>query len=107
MSLDFHVASARNDAPLGSPVFSLGVHEHGVLFGLVNSLPDYPQLRRMNDYYSEVVYAGAELDALVRELDSVTSRFISEPQIGTSLHRFRDVCNQASLQGMAVYGIAD
>jgi len=107
MSLDFHIADARENAAVHRPVFSLPVDVHIALFHHPDHLRDCPQLRRIDDYYADVVYAGDQLSSLIQELERVAVRLASQPPVQAALRRFGAVCRQAVTEERALYGFAD
>jgi hypothetical protein len=107
MSLDFHIAKARDEATRGRPVFLLPDDVHAALFNRPDHLRDCPQLRRIDDYYADVVYSGSELALLIEELNRVTARLSSQTQVQVVLRQFGDACQQAITEGRALYGFTD
>jgi hypothetical protein len=103
MALDVHVLGSDAARPVDWPAcqFEEPIHS-AIFFGSVPVVQRYPLLRRMQDYYADARYSGAELRGLAAELEEVLPRFGADPPVHRVLRRFLEVCREAAARGKVV-----
>jgi hypothetical protein len=108
MALDVHVLDSDAARPVDWPAcqFEEPIHS-AIFFGGVPVAQRYPLLRRMQDYYADTRYCGADLRALVAELREVLPEFAGNPPVHRVLQRFVEVCRGAASQGKVVLCLCD
>src|SRR5437764_13593930 len=89
MALDVHILDSDAARPAGWPAcqFEEPIHR-ALLFGGVPVAQQHPLLRRMQDYYADARYSGADLRGLVAEFQEVLPKFASNPPVHRMLERF-------------------
>ena len=108
MALDVHVLDSDAARPVTWPVcqFEEPIHS-AIFFGNVPIAQRYPLLRRMQDYYADARYRGADLRDLVRELQDVLPEFTGDPPVHQVLWRFFEVCRDAASRERIVLCLCD
>jgi hypothetical protein len=108
MALDVHVLDSDTARPVDWPAcqFEETIHS-AIFFGGVPVVGRYPFLRRMQDYYADARYSGADLRDLVAELQDVLPMFANDPPVHQVLRRFAEICRRAASQGKVVLCLCD
>ncbi len=108
MSLDVHILNSNAAQPAEWPAcqFEEAVHT-AVFFGGAMSVKRYPHLARMQDYYADARYSGADLRSLVRELEEILPNFAGDPHVHQMLRRFLEICHAANSDGKCVLCLCD
>ena len=108
MALDVHILDSEAAQPAEWPVcqFEESIHS-AVFFGGALEVDGYPLLRRMQDYYADARYSGADLRGLVSELEMMQPTFANDPTVHRVLQRFLEVCRSAASQGKVVFCLCD
>jgi len=108
MALDVHVLDSDEARLADWPAcqFEEPIHS-AIFFGDVPVVQRYPLLRRMQDYYADARYGGADLRGLVMELQQVLPEFAGNPPVNRVLERFLEVCRSAASKGKVVRCLCD
>jgi hypothetical protein len=108
MALDVHILDSDSGRPVDWPAcqFEESIHS-AIFFGGVPVVQRYSLLRRMQDYYADAQYTGADLRGLVVELQEVLPKFASNPPVHRILQRFMEVCRNAVSQDKTVLCLCD
>jgi hypothetical protein len=83
---------------------SISVETHARLMAVIRG--EEPQLSRLHDYYADVDYSCAEIEALLVEVEGVLARTL-DPDVRGFLLRVRNLAEEALGRGSGLVVIAD
>jgi hypothetical protein len=108
MALDIHVLDSDTTRPTGWPAcqFEEPIHS-AIFFGGVPVAQRYPFLRRLQDFYADARFRGADLRGLVAELQEVLPKFASNSRTHRVLQRFMEICREAASEDKVVLCLCD
>ncbi|MGV6857387.1 MAG: hypothetical protein ACWA5X_00280 [bacterium] len=96
MSLDFHIAKNKKEAPMkyGGAYFDEDIHEtifykSGLLEG------GFMYFRRMEDYYKDASYIGEEIEELLAEIKVLEKSFSENNAVFSQLNEIKRMCQKA------------
>src|SRR4051794_10373249 len=104
MALDFFIGDPSETMP---PAWSLPEQMHAQLFHRTDELRRLPQLGGGGPFYSDTSFEGADLAALLQELQQVLPAFTGRPQMHATLQQLCEICQTAINQGKGLYGFCD
>jgi hypothetical protein len=106
--LDAHILDSDAAQPVDWPAcqFEEPIHS-AIFFGGSLELRQYPLLRRMQDYYADAKYSGADLRGLVGELQIVLPKFARHPEVYQIIQCFLELCRNAASQEKVVLCLCD
>ena len=106
MALDVHIGNQLDDASVTMPLFTIGSQMHSAFFrsDLSNGCP---LLQRMDDYYSDCSFAGAEIPQLLSEIEIVCKRIPSASPYQSWMDNLRMACETAMSKKRAVFLLFD
>ncbi|MBI1310467.1 hypothetical protein GC176_04100 [bacterium] len=104
MALDVHiVVDPKCALPHGWPAFQFdeAAHASAFYYSGINIYSRYSMLRRMLDFYAEVVYPYHDLESLIAEIDDLLPH-LGHTAGATALKEFRNVCLEAFRTGRSI-----
>jgi hypothetical protein len=108
MALDVHVLDSETARVVNWPKCQFEQTIHNAIFlGGVLEGDQYPQLWRMQDYYADARYSGADLRGLLEELQEVLPKFGCDAEVHQVLRRFLEVCREAVSRDQVVLCLCD
>ena len=106
--LDVHIADSFDTATRNDPVVRIDLNVHAAFFNeRITLANDCPYLERMSDYFSDCTFAGADLQALLGEIDTVSKRIMATSPHQTWIKQLHDACQTAMANGDSIFVLCD
>ena len=108
MMLDIHIADSFDAATRNDPVARIDLNVHTAFFNeRITLANDCPHLQRLNDHFSDCSFAGDDLQALLREIDTVSKRIMATSPHQTWMKQLHDACQTAMANGDSIFMFCD
>jgi len=106
--LDVHIAKSFDDAMQNKPIVRIDVDVHLAFFNdRIGLVANCSQLQRMSDHYSDCTFAGQQIQALLAEIDTVSSKITATSPHQEWLKNLRNACHSAIANGDSLFAICD
>lgn len=108
MAYDIHIDLEKNSKRVSEYQFGIREEVHEQLFySEFCKINEFPFFKRMSNYYRDSKYQGAEINSLLKELNSLIAEFTENVSAEKALCELKLVCKKALEINGAVVGYCD